>query len=47
MNFIFFHFQTYIKKKVDQESMKGMAVAGGAALVIGGIVGLGIALAKK
>ncbi|KAL5278772.1 FIS1 family protein [Megaselia abdita] len=39
--------ETYIKKKVDQESMKGMAVAGGAALVIGGIVGLGIALAKK
>lgn len=32
---------------MEKEGMVGMAVAGGAALVIGGLVGLGIALAKK
>lgn len=32
---------------MEREGMVGMAVAGGAALVIGGLVGLGIALAKK
>lgn len=39
--------QEYIKKQNDKEMAKGMAVAGGAALVLGGILGLGIALAKK
>lgn len=37
----------YIQKQSDKEMAKGMAVAGGAALVLGGILGLGIALAKK
>lgn len=32
---------------MEREGMIGMAVAGGAALVIGGIVGIGMALAKK
>lgn len=32
---------------MEKESMVGVAVAGGAALVIGGLVGLGFALAKK
>ncbi|KAI8119442.1 Mitochondrial fission 1 protein [Lucilia cuprina] len=39
--------EEYIKKQNDKEMAKGMAVAGGAALVLGGILGLGIALAKK
>ncbi|XP_016970267.1 mitochondrial fission 1 protein isoform X3 [Drosophila rhopaloa] len=40
-------FQEYIKKQSDKEVAKGMAVAGGAALVLGGILGLGIAMAKN
>lgn len=39
--------QEHIRKKMEREGMIGMAVAGGAALVIGGIVGIGMALAKK
>uniref|UniRef100_A0A1A9Z440 Mitochondrial fission 1 protein n=1 Tax=Glossina pallidipes TaxID=7398 RepID=A0A1A9Z440_GLOPL len=39
--------EEYIKKQNDKEMAKGMAVAGGAALVLGGILGLGIALAKN
>jgi fission 1 protein len=37
----------YIQKQVDKETMKGAAVAGGAVLVVGGLLGLGFALAKK
>ncbi|GAB0096807.1 Mitochondrial fission 1 protein [Sergentomyia squamirostris] len=36
-----------IKKKMEREGMIGVAVAGGAALVVGGLLGLGFALAKK
>lgn len=32
---------------MEKEGLKGMAIAGGAVLAIGGLVGLGIALAKK
>lgn len=32
---------------MEKETMTGVAVAGGAALVIGGLVGLGIALASR
>lgn len=32
---------------MDKETMAGVAVAGGAALVVGGLVGLGFALARK
>ncbi|XP_016968322.3 mitochondrial fission 1 protein isoform X45 [Drosophila biarmipes] len=39
--------QDYINKQIDKEVAKGMAVAGGAALVLGGILGLGIALARN
>ncbi|XP_037731883.1 mitochondrial fission 1 protein isoform X2 [Drosophila subpulchrella] len=39
--------QEYIKKQIDKEVAKGMAVAGGAALVLGGILGLGIAMARN
>ncbi|XP_014090290.1 mitochondrial fission 1 protein isoform X1 [Bactrocera oleae] len=36
-----------IQKRYDKDLRKGMAVAGGAVLVLGGILGLGIALAKN
>lgn len=41
------NFQEHIRKKMEKETMTGVAVAGGAALVLGGLVGLGFALAKK
>ncbi|EDV98893.1 mitochondrial fission 1 protein [Drosophila grimshawi] len=39
--------EEHIKKQSDKEVAKGMAVAGGAALVLGSIIGLGIAMARK
>lgn len=36
-----------IKKKMEKEGLIGMAVVGGATLALGGLVGLGIALAKS
>lgn len=39
--------EEYIKKKLEKESLMGAAIAGGAVLAIGGLVGLGFALAKK
>lgn len=36
-----------IKKKMEKDGLIGMAVVGGATLVFGGLVGLGIALAKS
>ncbi|EAA14436.4 AGAP009852-PA, partial [Anopheles gambiae str. PEST] len=36
-----------IKKRMDIEGLKGVAKATGAALVVGGILGLGLALLKK
>ena len=36
-----------IKKKMEKEGLVGMAVVGGATLALGGLVGLGIALAKS
>jgi len=36
-----------IKDKMTKEGLLGMAMVGGAALAIGGLVGLGMALAKK
>lgn len=38
--------QEHIRKKMEKETMAGVAVAGGAALVLGGLVGLGFALAS-
>lgn len=32
---------------MDQDTMAGVAVAGGAALVLGGLVGIGLALASR
>jgi mitochondrial fission 1 protein len=39
--------EDFIKKQIEKEGLIGVAVAGGAALVLGGLVGLGFALAKK
>lgn len=39
--------EKYIKKKLTHEGLMGMAIIGGAALAVGGLVGLGVALAKK
>lgn len=39
--------QEHIRKKMEKETMAGVAVAGGAALVLGGLVGLGFALASR
>ncbi|XP_002734304.1 mitochondrial fission 1 protein-like [Saccoglossus kowalevskii] len=36
-----------IKKKMNREGLMGMAIVGGAALALGSLVGLGVALAKK
>lgn len=44
----YFNFvQEHIRKKMEKETMTGVAVAGGAALVLGGLVGLGLALASR
>lgn len=46
--FEYFYFaQEYIRKKMDKETLQGAAVVGGAALVVGALVGLGVALASK
>ena len=37
----------YIEDKMKKEGLMGMAIVGGAALALGGLVGLGIALVKK
>ncbi|XP_058455981.1 mitochondrial fission 1 protein [Malaya genurostris] len=39
--------EEYLKKKINIEGLKGVAMASGAALVLGGVLGLGFALAKK
>lgn len=40
-------FQEYIEKEMSKEFKKDAAIAGGALLVFGGLLGLGFALAKK
>ncbi|XP_017479587.1 PREDICTED: mitochondrial fission 1 protein-like [Rhagoletis zephyria] len=39
--------EEYIQTRYDKDLKKGLAVAGGAVLVLGGILGLGMALAKN
>ncbi|CAN8020853.1 unnamed protein product [Ixodes persulcatus] len=39
--------ESTIKSRMKMEGMKGMAIVGGAALAVSGLVGLGIALAKR
>ncbi|XP_021921996.1 mitochondrial fission 1 protein isoform X2 [Zootermopsis nevadensis] len=39
--------ETSIRKTMEKEGLKGLAMAGGVVLAIGGLVGLGIALTKS
>ncbi|XP_054718285.1 mitochondrial fission 1 protein-like [Uloborus diversus] len=39
--------QKFVKEKMKKEGLIGMAIVGGAALAIGSMVGIGMALAKK
>ncbi|XP_042872682.1 mitochondrial fission 1 protein-like [Penaeus japonicus] len=39
--------ETVIKKKMEKDAMKGAAIAGGAILGVGALIGLGMALSKK
>ncbi|XP_033117931.1 mitochondrial fission 1 protein-like [Anneissia japonica] len=39
--------ESLIKKKMNQEGLVGMAIVGGAALALGGLIGAGFALSKK
>ncbi|XP_050389078.1 mitochondrial fission 1 protein [Patella vulgata] len=39
--------EDYIKKKMKKEGLMGIAIVGGAALALGGIVGLGLAALSK
>lgn len=39
--------RSYIKDKLTKDGLVGMAITGGAALVLGGLIGLGLSLAKK
>ncbi|XP_058799423.1 mitochondrial fission 1 protein [Phymastichus coffea] len=39
--------EVLIKKKMDREGLKGMAIAGGIIVGMAGILGFGIAMAKK
>lgn len=39
--------QQLIKKKMTRDGLKGVAIASTAALVVGGLIGLGISLRKK
>lgn len=39
--------QSAIKKRMEQEGLKGMAIAGGAVLALGAVVGIGMAVISK
>jgi len=39
--------ENVIKKKMEKDAVKGAAIAGGAILGVGALIGLGMALAKK
>lgn len=39
--------RTVIKKQMEQEGLKGLAIAGGAVVALGAAVGLGIAILSK
>lgn len=39
--------QSAIKKQMEHDGLKGMAVAGGAVLAVGAVVGLGISLLSR
>lgn len=39
--------RTFIKEKLTKDGLVGMAITGGAALVVGGLIGLGISALKR
>ena len=39
--------EAIVTKRLEKDGMVGMAVAGGAAVALGGLVGLGLALAGR
>lgn len=39
--------RSYIKEKLTKDGLVGMAIAGGAVLALGGLIGIGMSLAKK
>lgn len=39
--------QAYIKEKLTKDGLMGMAITGGAVLALGGLIGLGLSMAKK
>lgn len=39
--------RAYIKEKLTKDGLVGMAITGGAVLALGGLIGLGLSLAKK
>lgn len=39
--------RAYIKEKLTKDGIVGMAITGGVALALGGLIGLGLSLAKK
>lgn len=39
--------RSFIKQKLTKDGLLGMAITGGAALALGGLIGLGMSLAKK
>uniref|UniRef100_A0A0V0G3W9 Mitochondrial fission 1 protein n=2 Tax=Triatominae TaxID=70999 RepID=A0A0V0G3W9_TRIDM len=41
------HLETVIRKRMEKDGLLGIALAGGVVLAIGGLVGLGMAIAKK
>lgn len=41
------HLESVVKKRMETEGLKGIALAGGAVLALGGLIGLGLAMARK
>lgn len=39
--------RAYIKERLTKDGLVGMAITGGAALVLGGLIGLGLSLSRK
>lgn len=39
--------RSFIKEKITKDGLVGMAITGGAALVLGGLIGLGMSLSKR
>lgn len=39
--------RAYIKEKLTKDGLVGMAITGGAVLALGGLIGLGLSMAKK